>query len=286
MRAALGALLLAGLLGLSGCSAVRLGYSQGATLGWWWLSGFADFSDVQAPRVKSALSRWFDWHRRSELPRYRTLLLRAQQEVVADVTPAQVCGWADTLQSLRDAAVLPLAADVADLGATFTAPQRNDMAERFQRKNAEWRDDYLQPDLRLRERKAIERATDFAEKLYGRLHRPQRDLLASQVRAATWKPELALADREAHQRDTLATLEQLAQPGVLAAQAQALARAWLLRQGRPLDDEGRHVRERDLRYWCDATAELHNQTDAAQRRHAADTIRGWQQDVESFLSPS
>ena len=71
---------------LSGCSMLRLGYNQAPDLAYWWIDGYADFNDLQTPRVRSALTQWFAWNRRTQLPDYAAVLVRAQAEASADVS--------------------------------------------------------------------------------------------------------------------------------------------------------------------------------------------------------
>ena len=49
--------LLALLLALSGCSAVKLGYANAPSLAYWWLNDYVEFSDAQTPKVRDALDR-------------------------------------------------------------------------------------------------------------------------------------------------------------------------------------------------------------------------------------
>src|SRR5260221_1387158 len=56
------------LLLVSGCSALRIGYSTAPDLGYWWLDRYVDFSGGQTPHGRAAIAQWFIWHRRTELP--------------------------------------------------------------------------------------------------------------------------------------------------------------------------------------------------------------------------
>ena len=104
-----GALLTVCVLGLTACSAVRLGYDQGPTLAWWWLDRQLDFSSAQKPRVQAALDDWFAWHRATQLPAYADELAQLQRLKTERLAPAQVCtlfaGWQ---QRLRTAATQAL----------------------------------------------------------------------------------------------------------------------------------------------------------------------------------
>lgn len=267
---------------VTACSTLRLTYGQAPTLGYWWLDGYADFSSQQSPRVKAALTQWFGWHRRSQLPDYAALLDRARHEVLSDTTPAQVCGWWAAVLQRRDAALAQLAPAIAEIGPQLTPEQLEHMQRKFTRNNEKWRDAHLQGDLRRRERAALERAIEQAERLYGGLSQEQIEYLASQVRATPGDPQQGLALRERQQQDILEMLRQLRQPGLGAAQAQAIVKAWLARLSDPPDPAARHYRESLRAHWCAASAALHNQTQAEQRAHAARALRGWKEDLAGF----
>ncbi|NNU44233.1 hypothetical protein [Ramlibacter montanisoli] len=66
-------------LALSACSAVKLGYNALPSLAYFWLDGYVDFSDEQAPRVRDEIANLHTWHRQQELPRVLELLARMEQ---------------------------------------------------------------------------------------------------------------------------------------------------------------------------------------------------------------
>ena len=78
-------------LGLVGCSMVKLGYNNLPEVAYWWLDGYVDFSEAQAPRAREALARLQQWHRSEELPRYVQWLREAEGLAGGDIGPAQAC---------------------------------------------------------------------------------------------------------------------------------------------------------------------------------------------------
>ena len=58
---------LAVLLCLQGCSAVKLGYQQLPNLSYWWLDSAVSFNEAQSVQVKDALTQLHRWHKREEL---------------------------------------------------------------------------------------------------------------------------------------------------------------------------------------------------------------------------
>ena len=98
---------------LGGCSAVRLSYSQGPLLAYWWLDSQMDFTAEQAPQVRSALADWFAWHRSTQLPDYAQALGELAAAAGGTVTPGQVCQQIEAWQRRAERAVdraLPAAA--------------------------------------------------------------------------------------------------------------------------------------------------------------------------------
>lgn len=264
---------------LSGCSSLRLGYSHGPTLAYWWLDDYIDFSPQQAPRVRAALEQWFAWHRSQRLAQDLALLERARREVQSDVTPAQICaGWSQVLQ-WADSAYARLAPAVAEIAATLTDEQLAHLETRFAEKNRKWTREHLQADRQVRLDAQLDRVVDNAEKLYGRLERSQKLWLASQLALSVHDARQALAQRQAQQQDTLQRLRQIR----AGAAALPLLRDWLERQIEPGDETARHARSAFVSERCQLTADLHNRTTPAQRRHAIDTLAGWQQDLRDFV---
>jgi hypothetical protein len=278
-------LLLAGLTLLVACSSLRLAYSQGPTLVYWWLDGYADFDRAQKPQVKAAVDQWFAWHRPNQLPRYRLWLRQTEQRMAGEPSGEQLCRALDTLEDFRDQALAPLAEPVATLARGLQPAQWSAIERQFAKKNAEWQDEHMQRDLPSRWEAATDRSIDHVERFYGRLSRAQKTWLASRVRASPWRPENDLSERQHKQHDTLATLRTLAQPGLPAAQAQVLAAGWLHRMGQPMDTAHGQAREAARHYLCDMAADFHRQATPEQRHHLSTTLQGWQADIESFIVP-
>ena len=60
-------------------------------------------------------------------------------------------------------------------------------------------------------------------------------------------------------------------------------RAWLARVVQPSDETARRHRDRVLENQCAFAAEMQLRSTPVQRRHAADTLRGWAQDLRGFV---
>ncbi|RZS54894.1 hypothetical protein EV685_2379 [Sphaerotilus mobilis] len=277
---------------VSGCSALRLAYGQGNWLTYWWLDRHVGFDSAQAPRVRAAIDQWFDWHRREPMADLVMLMEQAATEVRGDIAPAQACAWWHRLEERRDRYLQRLAVPMAEVAATLTPAQIVQVRERFERVNADWREEMIDGDAKRRAEASVERVVERAERLYGRLDRSQRDWIADWMRRSPWDAQRWLDEREADQRDTLVLLGELSalagQGGqnLSPAQRQDKVRAWMRRVVEPSSEVSRAQRDRVLDNQCEFAAALQSRTSAAQREQAARTLLGWADDLRSHQLPA
>jgi len=283
-RRALAGLLLLCLTLLSGCSLLRLTYPQVPTIAYWWLDAYVDFTTAQSPRVQEQLAEWLRWHRSTQLVDYAALLQRARTEVLAEATPAQACRWYDELAARLVVAyeqALPAAADAA---LALTSAQMEHIQHKFDKSNAEFRDDFLQPAPEVRLKESVKRTVDRAETLYGRLDEAQRERVARAVAASPFDPALWLAERQARQVDLLQTLRRLQAERATNAQMQAALRMLAERAQNSPRPAYRAYQQRLKQFNCEIAAQVHNATTPAQRQAAADTLKGWETDIRALAA--
>jgi Family of unknown function (DUF6279) len=281
---------------VGGCSALRLAYGQGNWLSYWWLDRHVGFDANQAPRVRAAIDQWFDWHRREPMADLVGLIEQAAVEVRGDITPAQACAWWDRLEQRRDRYLQRLVVPMAEVAATLTPQQIANVRERFDKVNADWREEMMiDGDARQRAQASVERVIERAERLYGRLDRGQKDWIADWMRRSPWDAQRWLDEREIDQRDTIMLLGELSAltgPGgqggqnLSPAQRQERVRAWMRRVVEPSSEVTKAQRDRVLENQCEFAAALQSRTTPAQRDHASQTLRGWAEDLRSHQLPN
>ena len=274
------------LLALAGCSALRLAYTQAGEFAYWWLDGYVDFDGDQTLRTREAITRWFAWHRRAELPDYVSLLDRAAAEAGQDATPAQACRWFEEVRLRIDRAVDHALPDAAAIAASFSREQLNRLERKQAKNNAEFRDDFLQPDPAERREEAADRVVERAEQLYGRLDRSQRERIAQAMNASPFEPERWLAERQRRQRHLLLTLRQV-QAGVLSrpSATEALRNHWQEVKRSP-DEAYRRYQQRLETANCELLSKIHNDTTPEQRQEAQRKLRGWAADLRRLATPA
>lgn len=269
---------------LGGCSALRIGYSTAPDLVYWWLDGYIDFDSTQTPRAREAIQQWFAWHRRAQLPDYAAQLARAQTEVLADTTSARACEWQTEVVKRAHTAFDRIAPAAADLMLSVTPEQIKYLDRRYTKYNAEFRDDYLQPDARKRAEANVKRTVDRAETLYGRIDDAQRARIAEGLARSPFDAELWFAERRQRQLEVLQMLRKLGTEKASREQALAELRGYVERLERSPREAYRRYASRLAEFNCGFAASLHNATTASQRRTAAEKLAGWEGDLRAIAA--
>jgi Family of unknown function (DUF6279) len=269
---------------VSGCSALRIGYAAAPDLAYWWIDGYVDFNDAQAPRARDALAQWFAWHRRTQLPEYAVQLSRAQAEVLADTSTARACEWQNEVTRRAHVAFERAAPAAAEIMLTLTPQQIQHIAHRYDKANDDFRDEYLQTSAAKRASANVTRTVERAEMLYGKLDEAQRTRMAAGLASSPFDPEVWFTERQQRQQDALQMLARLTREGASRDQAQAALRAYVERLERSPREPYRRYAERLREFNCAFAATLHNGTSAAQRRSAAQRLAGWEGDLRALVA--
>ena len=268
----------------SGCSSIRLAYSNAPQLAWWWLDGYADFSREHAPSARRAVDSFFDWHRRSQLPDYATWLVAIQPQLADTMTAAQACRLQEQARDKLEPSLQRALVLAAELVPHLGDDQFKAIDKRFAKVNDKMRDDFLQPDATDRADAAFKRTLERAERLYGSLGAAQKRVIREGLASSPFNPERWLAERQRAQRDTVQTLRKLIAEGAPGEQRVAALRALAQRTERSPDPEYRAYQLRLVEYNCSFAARLHNSTTAAQRDEARQRLQGWSTDLKGLVA--
>jgi hypothetical protein len=276
---------------LAGCSVLRIAYSQAPTFTYWWIDGYVDLDDAQSVKLREAIERWFEWHRRTELPRYAALLARAQREVMEPtLSTAQLCAWRDEAQRRLDAALDAATPAFAALMLSLTPEQIRHMERKLAKDGDELRRDFAQADRAERAQGAFKRTLARYENLYGKLDEAQRKKLGDLLAASPFDADRWLAERERRNRDLITLLNTVSTAGRDAdvanaqAQAQAAVRVLAERALRSPRPDYRAYQERLTQENCALASAMHNATTPAQRQYARNKLKGWEDDVRLIVA--
>jgi hypothetical protein len=271
-------------LALSGCSAIKLGYNNLPNLAYWWLDGYVDFSDDQAPRARQELASLHGWHRQQELPRLVELLARMEQMAGADVTPQQACGMFAELRARLEATAEQAAPAAAALASTLSPSQLVHLQRKFRSNNEKYSKDWIAPPRQEQQDKFFDRMLDRAEAIYGRLDEPQRAALRRGIAGSIHDAPRVLAERQRRQQDLLQVLQRLAEPGLPPQDARALLHGWLQRVQHSPDAAYHAWQEALVQEGCRTFAAVHQSTTSQQRSQAARRLAAYQRDLRELAA--
>ena len=272
----------ASVLLLAGCSAVRLAYNQAPHLMYWWLNGYVDFDVEQGDRARDALADWFAWHRATQLPDYAGLLVTAQRQILNDVTPGEVCQWADELRNRIETGYEHGVPAMAEMVRSLKPQQLQRVERRYRKADDDFRDEYLQATRAEQLEESNKRAISKAELIYGDLNEGQRALLVQGIADSPFDPERWLAERQLRQREVVDTLRSLQAQRADAARTEAALRVFAAHAAQSPRPAYREYQRRLFDHNCRLIARLHNSTTAEQRRRGADRLKGWEEDLRAL----
>lgn len=274
------------MLGLQGCSAVKLGYQQLPNLSYWWVDSALSFSDAQSTQAKEALGQLHRWHKREELPVYADLLQRLAVQSAEPIQAAQVCAvWSDVDKAM-DRALRQSVRSAAPVAMALGPEQLSHLNQYWVGKNKDWDKEWLQGSaserLERRLSKAVERFSDF----YGTLTPAQTAMVKAQLQQSVWTPEWGQRDRQRRQQDLLAALQKASQSNP-SALPQVEADLWAVWQRwlSPPDAASKAMLQRMIQQGCENLAQLHNSTSPEQRLRAARRLRAYEQDLRDLIRP-
>lgn len=270
---------------LGGCSSLRLVYNNAPNLSLWWLDGYFDFDSDQSERMRADLQVLQKWHRTQELPLFTEVFKNLQASAAQPVTAEQVCGLYTYLQTRAQVASERMAPALALLAPTLRADQLDHMAQAFDKRNRQWREEWMDGTPGDVTDRRVNRLVERAESFYGRLDPPQLAVLRTQLGQAGYDAALHYGEIQRRQQDALQTLRELRTGAIAPARAQAELSALIGRYFKSPDPAFRQYTARFTAQSCAAVAAMHNSTTPTQRQRLAQTLKDYETDVLALVAP-
>lgn len=270
-------------LALSACSAVKLGYSSLPNLAYWWLDGYVDFSDEQAPLVRDHLAQMHTWHRQRELPRLVDLLARMEQLAPGEVSPQQACGMVAEVRDRMRAVAAEAEPRIVSMAMSLTGRELRHVQRKFRRNNERYRKEWLDLPPAERNEKRFDQMLERLETIYGRLDEPQRAVLRQRIEQSAFDPERSHAEWQRRQEELLKALRRASQRGTPEPEVRALLRAWYEGIEQAADPGYRAYQQVLLQEGCLTFSLVHRSTTAQQREQAAKRLRAYQRDLRDLV---
>lgn len=269
---------------LVGCSAIKLAYNNLPEVAYWWLDGYVDFSDAQAPKVRADLATLQAWHREAELPKVIGVLQKAQALAPNDVAPAQACELAADIRirllALAERAELPGAA----LAVTFNQAQLQTLERKYAKSNATYAKEWLNLTPTQQHDKRYDKSLEQNEDFYGRLDAGQRELLRRLTAQSRFDARRVDTERRRRQQEALVLLRRFNIERTSAQDAQPVIHGYVQRIAEPPPGAWRDYQQAMLEEGCRNVAILHNATRPEQRQNAVQRLRAYENDLRDLVA--
>ena len=206
------ALLLIALLALTAaCSTIRFSYNHGDTLLYWWLDAYVDFEGEQSAWVKRDINELFQWHRKTQLHDYASLLAGFQRELAGNPTQADLLAGYRELRSRTEVLAMRAVPDMVDLARSLTPDQITQMEERFNKKNEEYRRKFVSGSVEKRQQARYDKSMEQFKLWFGNFSDEQEKALRRASDARPLDGNIWLEERIVRQRKILALARKIQQ---------------------------------------------------------------------------
>jgi hypothetical protein len=276
------------LLLAAACSMVTLGYASLPSLLAYRASDWFGLDGEQALAVKARADELHAWHRRSELPKLVRSLADLQARLERPLTIADADWLVAEAQRQYRATALAMVDQALPLVPTLRADQIARLERQFARRNREFAEKYIDAPAEAVRAARLERVEDNLADWIGPLGPEQRRRLAAQVEAVPVDYREMLADNQRRQRE-LVTILKRAIAGPAPAEATsiestrtALAR-WATEWDRGRSPLYRAQVDAWLRGYEQLIVVLLNEATPAQKAHLRERLRGYANDLASFV---
>lgn len=268
---------------LVGCSALRLGYSNGESVVYWWLNGYVDIEREQQPWVKKHIANLFDWHRKTQLDEYAKLLTHAEQQLDRNVTHADVLAQYDALKKSVLIVIDKALPELTDLALALQPEQIAHLEKKFASNNDEYRKDYLRGDLERRQHARYKKVMKQAEYWFGDFSREQEAQIRAASDARPLNNELGLQMRLRRQQELISLLKKLQEEKLGREATTALLKNYA---AGVLDQFGNQEHRAFSEASRDGTARMVativNIATPEQKAHAKKKLQRWVEDVHAL----
>ena len=269
----------------AGCSALKLSYNKAPELVYWWLDGYLDFTDAQQPEIRSELAKLHAWHHSHELPGYIRLLDKMKSMNAANVEARQVCEIVEQVRQHGRNLNRQAASITQQLAPTFTAEQLDHLQKKFDKRNEDWREDWLDGSQEDRASYRFKEAVKRWENIYGSMEQPQEELLRQYIATASFDPKTSYAEIVRRQQKALHILRAIERHQLSDADAAREISKFYDQLIDPADKHYQRYLQSMTQESCQLIAALHNSANAKQRHKAAEKLQLYIDDLSHVKKP-
>jgi hypothetical protein len=262
-------------LSIISCSLVKTAYNNAPALIAWRLDDYFNFSDAQKAKLKPALQELHASHRKNELPRYVSFLNELKNDLSHDVSAQTACQRIDSIKSNAQALQTQFTPIIVNLAESLSDKQLQHFQQRLEKRNAEWKEEWWQETTKEQQEVRLDKAKDYAEKIYGSLNEPQINILKQSIAKNNFDPALVYSEILRRDEDALNILKALRNTALSTEEKSQLVRAGFERmQNSPNLAYQAHI-DNITQQTCETISSLHASIDAKQRLHAQQWVEDY-----------
>lgn len=270
---------------LGACNTIRFTYNQGDRLLYWWINAYIDLDSEQSDWAKGEIDKLFAWHRRTQLPDYAALLQKGQQQLARGMTQQDLLDDIREVRTRGERLLLRSAPELTDLARSIKPEQVQNLREKFERNNREYRKKYMGGSMEQRQKVRYKKAMEQLRLWFGDFSKTQEAAIRQLSDARPLDQDAWLQERVWRQQKILDLVRRVQSQRMDKAQAQAAVEATIRETFARLDSS-----ERKAFYdaYLDSSTRFYvaviKMTTPQQREHAHKRMQGWIDDFRSLAA--
>jgi hypothetical protein len=205
-------LLIAMMVLIAGCSAIRLTYNHGDTLLYWWLNAYLDLDSDQSDWVKKDIDNLFQWHRSTQLRDYAGLLAKMQRQLAdGNVTQDELLSDYRDIKTRTELLAYKALPQLADLAMSIKPDQIDQMEKKFAKNNDKFRHDFMSGSVDDQKNARYKKAMEQLNLWFGSFSRDQEAQLRKASDARPLDNDVWMQERVLRQKKIIALLQRIHQ---------------------------------------------------------------------------
>jgi len=176
-------------------------YNQADWMMVWYLNGYFTLDDAQEDQLRDAVQRNFEWHRRTQLPKYAEFARQLEQDAESGLTVEILEARYETMIEFWDDLLTHALPDISAFFLALSDEQIEEFIDNLEDNNEELWDEYAgeTPEVRIeRRQKGAERGFKRA---FGRLTDDQKELIRAYTSNMHDVSEYWMSSRRRWQQD-------------------------------------------------------------------------------------
>jgi len=268
---------------LAACSSLRLAYSTGDTLLYWWLDAYVDLDAGQKADVKADIGDLFRWHRQTQLQDYIQVLRQGQKQLQGTPTQADLQADYQELLKRSQAVLMKSVPDLSELARSLRPEQIAQMEKKFEKNNADFRKKNMRGNAEEQKTFRYKKSMEQFELWFGSFSREQQQQIRAASDARPLDNQFWLEERMERQRAIVALVRKIERDKPDDAAAQAMIRDLIKANFDQLERPGRNPFAQAYRAsTLEMVLAVIRIATPEQKAHAHQRMQGWIEDLQSL----